>query len=124
MAQQEMMLRLLNKGIIVGEMQIENGEVYYHEYVDEWEWLTANDIYILWDSFELGVKVGETWYFSGDILEITDTMFPFDETETFMIDDNLFIKLGKDKIHITELEKNKWKFKKLGTIHDGGEYNE
>ncbi len=110
--QQELMLRLIKNNKIVGFMNIVDGELYYHEETDEWEWLTGNDIYIFYDSFELGVKVLDTWWFAGDIVfdnaKNTEGTIIYDQNGwgiTYAIPGNLY------GIHWND-------YKKLGTIHD------
>ena len=124
MAQKEMMLRLLLKGKRVGYEKKEIfGEliVTFHSanIGDKEQWWDLQFGYkIEYDSFELGIKVGDEWWFEGDkakrgringILRrdhfrwviVTD----LEENEIFHIYDETVFKF----------------WKRIGNIHEGGE---
>ncbi|MEN6462800.1 MAG: hypothetical protein ABFC94_15705 [Syntrophomonas sp.] len=67
MAQTELMLRLLYNNKIVGYEFIDNGMHFQSENIDHLETCSfencPNRRFVLWDSFELGVKVGKKLVF-------------------------------------------------------------
>ena len=82
MAQTELMLRLIFCNKIVGYMQIYNGEIYYqynntNAYINPLKHqVPLSSTPPLYDSIELGIKVGDDWIFPGDIIEVTDKLHP------------------------------------------------
>ncbi len=72
--QQEMMLRLLKDGKIIRYLKFDNTGHFSCDSICEPDggmmWLRDNPIYINGiDSFEQGIKVGDEWFFTGDIIE-------------------------------------------------------
>jgi hypothetical protein len=68
MAQTESMVRLLKDGKVVGYITIEPNHIYFmNPGGNQWEWKCMDETQF--DSFDPGVKVGENWFFEGDILK-------------------------------------------------------
>lgn len=104
MAQTEEMKRLLMKGKIVGyENRTTTGSrtplmaIHHKRYItdsgrDIAKYLNDRVNYIDHDAFELGIKVGDDWWFEGDIIkhvsQIGILSFGINEREVFVIADD------------------------------------
>jgi len=70
--QKELMLRLLKDGKIVGYLWLLDDEINQSKDMEEWYAICnpltfiGSDGYIDYDSFELGIKVGDEYWFEGD----------------------------------------------------------
>ena len=125
MAQTELMLRLIFSNKIVGYMQIYHGEIYYqynntNAYINPLKHrVPLSSIPPRYDHIEHGINEEDDWFFSGDIIEITDVLHPFVAYLPVAIDDTLRVKIDDDVIHIFDLKDNGFEFKKIGSVHDG-----
>lgn len=144
MAQTEMMFKLLKDGKITSLLSISNGDISYTRGGDPkiWDWVVG----IQFDSFELGIKVGDEWWFEGNIIEWLHEDFDSYDFETHTCKENIIatgvIKYSK-KYHEFQIEqligedndeagnsfynpegRNLWDwtdFKCIGNIHDNPE---
>lgn len=84
MAQQEMMLRLLNKGKIAGYARLQKNNVGYFPFQTsqtiDGEFVTAKYPLEI-DSIELGVKVGDEWRFGEYIYDDKTHQYNFLESK-------------------------------------------
>jgi len=67
----ELMVRLIKDGIPYAELRLQSGMALVHYFYngdDEWEKTDIDELMCIIDSFDMGIKVGEGWKFSGDKL--------------------------------------------------------
>jgi len=65
----ELMVRLIKDGIPYAELRLQSGMALVHYFYngdDEWEKTDIDELMCIIDSFDMGIKVGEGWKFSGD----------------------------------------------------------
>ena len=74
--QTELMLRLIKDDKIVGYLLLINGTIAIAHTSNSEVWRTYNSGHhthsMPYNSFELGIKVGDTWYFDGDLFALKD----------------------------------------------------
>ena len=112
---QELMLRLISGNKIVGYELHSIGLCFQGDSPESCSFEVYGDTegeYILYDSLELGVKVGETWFFSGDVVENVHG-----KCELFFDGFSFAIKTQTGNIFYFDglLQKDA---KKIGTIHE------
>lgn len=123
--QTEMRLRLLMKGKIVGYeiKQIYHQLVPNSNIISTWksadqEVYYPNDKPFDYDSFELGVKVGETWYYEGDLFKCSKRHEGNFTGELCYSPWNWYICHGE---YTTDLQEMiyEYRIERIGNIHEG-----
>ena len=117
MAQTELRLRLIKDGKIVGYERHINGKRWHAEIpIGEYGW---EEVKIDHDSFELGIKVENKWWFEGDIGKDFDRCIPkFELMYNGATFSKKYYKFDEPIIRIIENTKELMDCERTGNIHE------